>query len=120
MTIKLCYILFIFMLLSYTDCINCQSGNESQIMEVQFGNSLSKIISRIITEFYSVKSPEVLIIKTSENHESDINQLGIINEVLYTTEGLMLVQLAEHHSKLHRNTSQFYNIFFIDSYKSFW
>uniref|UniRef100_A0A3F2ZEL8 Uncharacterized protein n=1 Tax=Phlebotomus papatasi TaxID=29031 RepID=A0A3F2ZEL8_PHLPP len=118
MQLKLCYIFSLILLLK-NGCIICQSGNKSQYLEVKFGNSLSKITSWIIIEFYSVKSPEVLIINTSENHKSHVNQLGIINEVLYATKGRTLVQLAEDHSKLQRNVSQFYNIFFIDSYKSF-
>uniref|UniRef100_A0A3F2ZEM7 Uncharacterized protein n=1 Tax=Phlebotomus papatasi TaxID=29031 RepID=A0A3F2ZEM7_PHLPP len=114
-TYGICLFLLVFL---HKNCGSQMSGKKYKISEFKFGNPLSKMLASIIIEFYSVESTEVSVIKASEDRKSEINQLGIINEFLYDSKDFSLF-LLENTDAVGSRFSRFYNIFVIDSYKSF-
>uniref|UniRef100_A0A3F2ZEN3 Uncharacterized protein n=1 Tax=Phlebotomus papatasi TaxID=29031 RepID=A0A3F2ZEN3_PHLPP len=117
MKILLCFIIFLFFVKG--QCLASKSDKKNKLLGFEFGNPLSKMIASIIIAFYSESCPEVSIVRASEDRESEIIQLEVINEVLYETSNRTLVRLEDSPSNLPQNMTRAYNLFFIDSYQSF-
>lgn len=81
-------------------------------------NPVSKLLSAVVLDFYSIKSIQVDITRAAESRENDLIQSGIINDVLYDVNAKIPVRL-ENHETPRGSYPRAYNIFVIDSYNSF-
>uniref|UniRef100_A0A3F2ZEN0 Uncharacterized protein n=1 Tax=Phlebotomus papatasi TaxID=29031 RepID=A0A3F2ZEN0_PHLPP len=115
---KILQCLIVVAFLYRNKCVCDRNDKKYNITIVNFENPLSKIMTTIINEFYSVESHQVIITREAENDRSRIIQAGIINEVLYEIDDRILVRLEGCSSKDH-NILHYYNIFFVDTYQSF-
>lgn len=116
---KISLYIIIFLLFVMGVCLTPKSDKKDKLLEFEYGNPLSKMIASNIIAFYSELSPVVSIVKSSENRESELIQLEVINELLYETKNRTLVRLEDSPSNLPQNITRYCNLFFIDSYQSF-
>uniref|UniRef100_A0A3F2ZEL9 Uncharacterized protein n=1 Tax=Phlebotomus papatasi TaxID=29031 RepID=A0A3F2ZEL9_PHLPP len=98
----------------------CEKNTEKsyKIPKVKFGNPLSKAMATIIKTFYSIESTQLTIVRAADNHENEILQSGIINEILYDVKGLILIRLQSYDSREH-SFRRYFNVLVVDSYESF-
>ncbi|GAB0099903.1 hypothetical protein DMENIID0001_157970 [Sergentomyia squamirostris] len=93
-------------------------AKDYKIPMVKFGNPLSKMCGAMIIKFFSKTTTHLTITRVEENHDSEIMQSGIINEFLYEVKGSILIRLEGKNTQKDKR-EHFYNIFVVDSYKSF-
>lgn len=98
----------------------CEEKTEKydKIPKVKFGNPLSKALAIIIKTFYCIESTQITIVRAADNHESEILQSGIINEVLYDVKGLILIRLQSYDSE-EQNFTRYFNVLVVDSHEAF-
>lgn len=112
-----CVVLVYFLLL-------CQQSNglKKDFAMPNYGNALSRALVEIIEKFYMERTKTLNIYHASIDH-NDMNlniNLDTMNEVLYQVRSRIIVQLEGYQDFQITNRKRVYNIFFVDSYESFW
>lgn len=112
--------IYIFGLLAFV--IPQASGSQKDFQMPKYGNALTRATVEIIEKFYLEKTRTLNFYHASnENDEKslEINQ-DTMNEILYQVRSKVVVQLEGYLDIRKTDRKRAYNIFFIDSYDSFW
>lgn len=98
------------------------SGSLKDFQMPSYGNALTRATIEIIEKFYLTKTDTINFYHASNEYDDKNLQTNYdtINEVLYQVQSKIVVQLEGYLDFKKSNRKRVYNIFFIDSYESFW
>ena len=88
----------------------------------KYGNALTRATVEMIEKFYLQRTNTLFFYHASndDNDKSLKRNLDSMNEILYNIPPGMIVQLEGYLDYKLMSTTRIYNIFFIDSFESFW
>lgn len=98
------------------------SGSLKDFQMPNYGNALTRATVEIIEKFYLTKTDTINFYHASNEDDGKSLQTNYdtINEVLYQVQSKIVVQLEGYLDFKKSNRKRVHNIFFIDSYESFW